>query len=148
MSRNRSTEFLVNVGRRLLAERTRLDLSQQQMADLGGVSRPSYRLYEEGRREPSLSYLLQLSEHGPDFVYLVFGDATQKRKSPPICLSAESLGVLFDNTLKIIATEHGGELSSSKKRKLFIQMCRIAATTEEDAADVEALAHETREIRG
>lgn len=121
-----------------------MELSQQQMADLGGVSRQSYRLYEEGRREPSVSYLLQLSEHGPDLVYLLLGDAVRKSKSLPLCLSKETLGVLFDCTTDIIATEYGGVLPSKMKRELFIKMCTLADSSDTDATDIEALAHEAK----
>lgn len=121
-----------------------MDLSQQQMADLGGVSRQSYRLYEEGRREPSLSYLLQLSEHGPDFVYLVFGDAVRTSRSLPLCLSEETLGVLFDSTTEIIDTEYDGVLPSKMKKRLFIKMCKLAASSDSDATNIEALAHQAK----
>lgn len=144
MSTNETAQLLLTIGSRLLSERERLDLSQQQMADLGGVSRQSYRLYEEGRREPSLSYLLRLSEHGPDFVYLVFGDSARKSKSLPLCLSEETLGLLFDSATEIVATEYDGDLSSKKKRALFSAMCKLAATSDTSAINKDALAHEAK----
>lgn len=49
---------------RVRQERSRLGLSQEQAAELLGVSRGSYKQYEDGGREPRLSTLAKLVQAG------------------------------------------------------------------------------------
>jgi len=142
MARNRSTHILLNIGDRLLAERTRLGITQQEMADLGSVSRPTYRLYEEGKREPSLGYIVDISDNGADFIFLMFGATDEKRISKTICLTEKSLGQLFDSVSKIIDTEFEGKIPT-----LFINMCKAVSESGSDSFDINALAREFRSLQ-
>ena len=58
---------------RLKAERNRLSLSQQQFADLGGVSRKSQMRYENSITTLDMAYLRRLSLHGVDVLYVLTG---------------------------------------------------------------------------
>jgi len=147
MSLKRSTKNLQAIGTRLLEERLRLGLSQQQMADLGGVSRPSYRLYEEGKREPALGYMMRLSDEGADIVYLLFGSTKRKRIAGAICLSEKTLGILFDNATEVIAAEYGDQLTRRSKRKLFVDMCKLAASSYSEEVDTTVIYHELETLR-
>ncbi|APC18568.1 hypothetical protein BLL42_23695 [Pseudomonas frederiksbergensis] len=60
-------------GERLREERERLGLSQQQLADLCGVTMRSQRNYEKGERQPDASYLGAFSQSGGDVLYIITG---------------------------------------------------------------------------
>ncbi|QZA76384.1 helix-turn-helix domain-containing protein [Deefgea tanakiae] len=66
-------------GERLRAERLGIRLSQQEFADLGGVSRPAQANYEAEKREPSLSYLSAISQR-VDVLYVINGQRASKQK--------------------------------------------------------------------
>lgn len=58
---------------RLLGERNRLKLTQDQMAKAGGVAKRTYCNYETGDREPPASFIAAVKEVGVDVGYLLFG---------------------------------------------------------------------------
>ena len=64
---------LVSFGSRLRQERTRLGLTQQQLAELGGVKRLSQHLYEQDVRVPDTTYLMRLIGGGADEWFLISG---------------------------------------------------------------------------
>jgi transcriptional regulator with XRE-family HTH domain len=58
---------------RLWHERKRLNLSQAEMAALGGLTKITVYYYEKAQRKPDIEYLLRISEAGVDIVYVLFG---------------------------------------------------------------------------
>ncbi len=58
---------------RLIDERKRLGLTQDQMAKAGGVAKRTYCNYEKGDREPPVSFLSSVKNAGADLGYLLFG---------------------------------------------------------------------------
>ncbi len=60
-------------GVRLKEERTRLNLSQEEMAVIGGVKKNAQSNYERGIRAPDAEYLSQLQGYGVDTHYLITG---------------------------------------------------------------------------
>ncbi|WP_122300423.1 helix-turn-helix transcriptional regulator [Pseudomonas syringae] len=68
-------------GERLREERERLGLSQQELADLCGVTMRSQRNYEKGERQPDTSYLEPFAQAGGDLLYIITG---QTLKPPPV----------------------------------------------------------------
>lgn len=48
--------------RRLRAIRNQRSRTQQEMADLLGISNRAYQYYESGSREPNLTYLVQIAD--------------------------------------------------------------------------------------
>jgi len=72
-----------NFGVRLLEERTRLDLSQEDFGALGGVSKFSQLAYEKGTRHPDADYLARISAHGVDVGFLFTGQRMQPAKDDP-----------------------------------------------------------------
>ena len=62
-----------NFSDRLRAERERLNLSQQALADRCGVTARSQRNYEAGERLPDAAYLSALSATGADVLYILTG---------------------------------------------------------------------------
>lgn len=66
-------EHMSNISERLLEERKRLGLNQQQMADLGGVVKRTYCNYEAGEREPMGGFFTAIATAGADVQYILTG---------------------------------------------------------------------------
>ncbi|MFN3731972.1 helix-turn-helix domain-containing protein [Comamonas testosteroni] len=64
---------IVALSDRIRQERIRLQMSQAEMAERGGVSRASQVTYEAGRSVPSLDYLIKVSQAGVDHEYVLTG---------------------------------------------------------------------------
>lgn len=67
------------VAERLLSERLRMGLTQQQMSELGGVKKRSYNYYESGERNPDSSFLAGVASAGADVGYILTGIRTIRR---------------------------------------------------------------------
>ena len=61
---------------RLKAERSRLGLSQIELAERIGVGRSSQKAYENGTTFPTADYLLKARALGVDVVFLLTGTGT------------------------------------------------------------------------
>jgi transcriptional regulator with XRE-family HTH domain len=64
---------MCNISGRLLIERKRLKLSQQEMADIGGVAKRTYCNYESGEREPTGSFFTAIAKSGADISFILTG---------------------------------------------------------------------------
>ncbi|WP_081741869.1 helix-turn-helix domain-containing protein [Pseudomonas sp. LAIL14HWK12:I9] len=62
-----------SVGDRLREERVRLGLSQEDLAQAGGVNRNTQGSYERGVRNPDSTYLLGVAPLGVDVGFVLFG---------------------------------------------------------------------------
>jgi transcriptional regulator with XRE-family HTH domain len=62
-----------NISERLLEERKRLGLNQDQMAVLGSVAKRTYCNYEAGEREPMSSFFTAIALAGADVQYILTG---------------------------------------------------------------------------
>ena len=62
-----------NVGSRLKDERTRLSLSQDEVAAVGGVARRTQTAYESDERPPDARYLIAVRALGVDIFYVLTG---------------------------------------------------------------------------
>jgi len=49
-------------GNRVKEQRTSMDIAQQELADLAGITRAYVSLIEQGRREPSLSVFVRMCD--------------------------------------------------------------------------------------
>lgn len=63
----------MNLQFRLIEERERLGLNQEQMAEAGGMKKRAYCYYESGERVPDAEYLFGISKLGADVQYIVTG---------------------------------------------------------------------------
>jgi len=66
-----------SIGAKLRAERKRLGLSQQALAELCGVTARSQRNYESGERLPDAAYLAALAAAGVDVGHVLHGQHPQ-----------------------------------------------------------------------
>nr|WP_256350882.1 helix-turn-helix transcriptional regulator [Pseudomonas veronii] len=62
-----------SVGDRLRDERVRLNLKQEDLAQVGGVNRNTQGSYERGGRHPDTAYLTAVAALGVDIAYVVTG---------------------------------------------------------------------------
>jgi transcriptional regulator with XRE-family HTH domain len=88
--------IFLTIGDRLKEERTRLRLTQPQMAETGGVGKNTQINYEKGERSPDSEYLARVSAIGVDVLYVVTGTRSDLT---PGALSAEE-SALIENYRK------------------------------------------------
>jgi transcriptional regulator with XRE-family HTH domain len=69
----RNASVRQEIGARLLEERTRLDMTQQEVADAVGVTRLSVIQYESGRSSPSAETLAGMEAAGFNVRYVLTG---------------------------------------------------------------------------
>lgn len=89
-------------GQRILSERTRLNLTQPQMAKIGGVSKGSQILYEKGKA-PTADYLAAIERAGADIVYILTG----RSEADEVTRIMEAVGPVA--ALQTLLSEHGEE---------------------------------------
>lgn len=85
---------------RLLAERKRLELTQDQMAEIAGVSKSAYCNYEgTGTKDriPDLEFLNNLSKAGVDPLYVLTGNRVGAVESPGARYLTKQQEALLDN---------------------------------------------------
>ncbi|EPM0508404.1 helix-turn-helix domain-containing protein [Pseudomonas putida] len=78
-----------SVGDRLREERVRLNLSQEDLAQAGGVNRNTQGSYERGVRNPDSAYLLGIAPLGVDVGFVLFG-----RRSVDTGLSSDEAQII------------------------------------------------------
>ena len=105
---------------RLIEERGRLGLQQNEFAERVLVTPRSQRNYEKGDREPDASYMAAIAAIGVDVLYVLTGQRTQPVESR---LSKEQQQLLQDY-----------EAAGQEGRKLIEGTPRLAAQTGEAAA--------------
>jgi transcriptional regulator with XRE-family HTH domain len=106
-------------GSRLRLERLRRNLTQEQFAQLGGVSRVSQHLYEQGVRAPDVNYLISLSAHGVDAAGLL--DPNRGSTADRI-LAAERAFAAVD---ELGRDENGEPLSLQERTTLFLRLVGV-----------------------
>lgn len=84
---------MCNISERLLEERKRLGLNQDQIAETGGVAKRTYCNYESGEREPMAGFLAAIAAAGADVQYILTGI-----KAAPISERQKSLLDNYENT--------------------------------------------------
>ena len=58
------------------------NLTQQQMADIFGIQRPTYSRYENGERQPDFGLLIEISKHFNVSVDYLLGTTDEKNQKP------------------------------------------------------------------
>ena len=69
-------------GERLRQERSRLSLTQEAFAAIGGVKKLAQINYEQGKTFPDAGYLIALSSVGVDIAYVMLGTPTVDALAP------------------------------------------------------------------
>jgi transcriptional regulator with XRE-family HTH domain len=72
-------EQMSTFGGRLVEERSRLGLSQEDLADATGMSKRALGNYERGGRSPDAEQLIRLRGRGVDIFYVLTGERLSSR---------------------------------------------------------------------
>ena len=64
----------MTIGARLREERIRLNLSQRELGEIGGVQANAQRHYEDASRFPKANYLAAIAASGVDVLYVLTGE--------------------------------------------------------------------------
>lgn len=115
---NQNYTFAPGFGSRLRAERKRLGLSQEQLAEAAGIKRLAQSQYESESREPRISYLAAIGAAGVDLYFLMFGntvDMTGLTSDQTIEVERRT----FDLIEEYVQTQCGGRLSADGRFVLF-----------------------------
>ena len=141
MSIERAISELGTLGERLRTERERLGWTQDEMAAHGEVSCPSQKLYEYGKRFPSLHYLYRVSEAGADAVFLLCGERTDINQRRCVNLSTDTLRELFLFVCDSSSREGRNLNSTAEQAELFARLCEVVASFKNAGLNVEQLSH-------
>lgn len=114
-----------DIGHRLQLERKRLGLSQTELGDLTGVSRPAQAGYEGGRSMPDLLYALKASAAGVDLDYVLTGQSSLEASIDKFdwTLAEELMAAMH-----IVAKELQITITSDKLMPLLKIQYRLAVT--------------------
>ncbi|WP_374439096.1 helix-turn-helix domain-containing protein [Pseudomonas panipatensis] len=80
---------MVSLGERLLEERVRLAMTQEDFGALAGVTRKTQRLYESGERVPDANYLAAVADAGVDLLYVVAGRRAELRSNATLPVAGD-----------------------------------------------------------
>lgn len=80
------------LGDRLRQERDRLQLTQDELGQLGGVNRNTQGKYEKNERNPDSSYLEAVAAAGVDVLYLLTGKRQQLEEGALSSAETELVG--------------------------------------------------------
>lgn len=114
-------------GHRIKLERTRLGLTQENFAALGGVKRVSQCLYEQDTRVPDLHYLQMLVKHGVDVMYLVLGRQATSPLPDQLVIPANLLSDIYTVVDEFGRDIAGKPLPLPERLRLFQFLCAAVA---------------------
>ena len=118
-----STSF----GQRLRQERTRLRLTQAQLAEIGEVRRTTQHIYESDVRAPDVRYLEKIKIAGIDVAFLLLGDAYVVRRSGAIDLTPAELSDIYRAVEEFAVDDRGQPLPLDGRVGLFLFLCTSIA---------------------
>lgn len=121
-------------GRRLLDERSRLGLSQESFAEVGGVKRSSQHLYEKDVRHPDAVYLAKIHSAGADLGYLFTGRPSRQNNAQPVVSIAQALFAY--RAVDAFARKHGEAASQQELERLFEFLCSDVSAEAEGTSDL------------
>lgn len=111
-------------------ERERLELTQAQFAELGGVKRVSQFLYETEDRLPDLRYFGLLAEHGVDLGFVLFDRRSVATRGPDtIELTSEALWNIFRAVDELDRDSHRDSPTAEERLRFFQILCTTLSRT-------------------
>lgn len=129
-------------GERLREERLRLGLTQNEMAEIGGVTRTTQHIYETDIRLPDLGYLNRVRQAGADWYYLFTGERQGLHGPDTVTFTRTTLSNIYD-AMENLAFDAEGKLLPFEKRKLMFQMlCASMTVHAGDSKTLDALREE------
>jgi transcriptional regulator with XRE-family HTH domain len=123
-----------SLGRRLLHERRRLGLTQEEVARIAGVTRLTVYNYEKGLYAQPMDYIAPLVSAGFDLGYLMFGTHRIEAVSTDK-LSIESFMRIVKLVDEVARDSRGRPLSIAQRQMLIEQLSRLVIEQYADGVD-------------
>lgn len=117
---------LTSFGKRLRAERNRLQMSQLDFAERGGVKRSSQHLYESDARRPDADYLIRIHALGVDVTFLISGLETAVAPSGESVLTSAQALTAFRSVEKF-SGENSATVTAEERERVFRFLCATLA---------------------
>lgn len=111
-------------GERLRAERERLGLGQQEMAEKCGVTMRSQRNYEKGERQPDAAYLAAFTALGGDVLFLLTGHGDQKMTYQSYRSTTTDMTENANPVTHSVAAEPLGEYRLNRREQALLENYR------------------------
>ncbi|WP_426080390.1 hypothetical protein [Herbaspirillum huttiense] len=142
MSTNLHKRLSPGFGQRLREERERLEMSQTQFGEIGGIGRLAQRQYESETTSPTIRYMTAIERAGVDINYVLFGAKTSLKT-----LTASELDRIEERAYRwveaVAERRPDGKLDSTSRRflcqviqKLLIQIEQGALPADTDVASL------------
>lgn len=144
MAINSTLRGLATLGERLIAERERLNWSREDMANFGGVSRASQRLYDASDRVPSLTYLLQIARAGADFNFLLTGEKVITESENRLNVSKDAVAKAYRIVRHMARSENSRVSTEDDEEELLLALLGQMHLADSPEMDLEAIATATQ----
>ena len=132
-------------GLRLKEERQRLQLTQQELAEIGGVKRSSQYLYESSERTPTMEYIARIVSAGADFKYLLLGERSS-HNNRRICLDEEVLDRALALADQVSRDERGRLLDSEIRNRIAKEIFVLISDLPAEDVNWEQVRHQVAEL--
>ncbi len=113
----RSNQIVPGLPQRIRSERERLGMSQDVFAGQVGVTRVTQNYYENGVRDPSLSYISACGAIGVDITYLLYAEAQGIEYAD--LLDWELFGKVWDWVQRVAVDSKGRPYPIEIQKKAF-----------------------------
>lgn len=134
-------------GERLREERARLGMTQDEMAEVGGVGRTTQHIYEQDIRAPNLGYLDLLRNRGADLSYLVLGVRHVVEAADAIPLNPQTLSNVYRLVDEVGVDTLGQLLPLEARVRVFQVMCASLKAHGATPKNLDALRKELASFR-
>lgn len=88
----------MDIGTRLREERERLEMTQEEFGQAGGVLKRALIRYEKGERMPDAAFLAAIAAAGADVLYILTGQRSGVAAAAPVATPAPAVSA-GDRTL-------------------------------------------------
>jgi len=127
-------KLTTGLGKRLREERERLGMTQEEFGALGGVLRETQYLYEQGKRTPSVEYLLGVVAGGASLEFLAFGERGRDQRQN-LCLDREVLAAAYKLVDEFVRDSKGQPFSPGRRARIFDAICEAVAGKSQSEID-------------
>lgn len=113
------------------------------MANHGGVSRASQRLYDASDRVPTLTYLLQLARAGADFNYLLSGDRVNTDSIDRLNVSKDAIAKAYRLVRHMAQSKNSRVSTEDDEEELLLSLLKQVHLADSPEMDLDAIAEAT-----
>ena len=120
-----------SLGGRLLTERARVALTQEQFASWGAVRRVDQHLYEQNVKLPSFNYFKNLLSHKVNVAHILLGDRVPPAGFEPLTLSSTLISVMDAVAGDLSVDLAGDKLPVRDRLEFFHLLCEAVSSVNE-----------------